>query len=100
MPDEYTAFIKWVDELSKFYHLDMTSFNQPKDIKERVKQYGYALITQAIIGEAELVDVVRNSKDVFAIQSHFHWVLKNPVMYDNPIMNVLGKLKLWEYDVK
>jgi hypothetical protein len=99
MPKEYAAFINWVSELSIFYHLENPSFNQPGDIKERVKKYGYALPVQAIIGEADLVDVVRSSKEVFAIPNNYHWVIANPVLYEKPVINVMGKLKLWEYEV-
>ena len=99
MPKEYAAFIKWIEELSGFYHLEKPSFNQPVDIKARAKQYGYAIPVQAIIGEAELVDVVRNSKEVFAIPGNYHWGIVNPVLYKNPILNVMGKLKLWEYEI-
>jgi len=45
-----------------------------------------------------LIDVVKNSKEVFAIPGNFHWVMKNPVLYEKPILNVMGKLKLWEYE--
>jgi hypothetical protein len=99
MPKDYVAFIEWIEELSNFYLLEKTSFNQPEDIKACTKQYGFALPTQAIIGEAELIDVVRNSKEVFAIPGNFHWVLVNPVLYDKPILDVMGKLKLWEYEI-
>ena len=97
MPKEYAAFIEWIEELSGFYHLEKTAFSQPKDIKDRVKKYGYAFPTQAIIGEAELVDIVRNLKDAFATPNDYHWVMANPVLYEKPIANVMGKLKLWEY---
>jgi hypothetical protein len=99
MPREYVAFDKWILELCSFYHLDNPSFNQPKDMKECAKKYGCALPVQVIVGEADLVDVIRNSKEVFAVPNSYHWVMANPVLYKKPIMNVMGKLKLWEYDV-
>jgi hypothetical protein len=40
---------------------------------------------------------VQNSKEIFAIPNNYHWVLSNPVLYDTPIQNVMGKLNLWEY---
>ena len=98
MSKEYVAFIKWIEELNSFYHIEHPSFNKPENIKDLVKQYGYALPVQAIIGEVELIDVVKNSKEVFAIPGNFHWVMKNPVLYEKPILNVMGKLKLWEYE--
>jgi len=98
MPKEYAFYIKWIEELCSFYHVENPHFNEPVDIKDRAKQYGYALPVQAIIGEAELVDIVRNSKEVFAIPNNYHWVMANPVLYEKPILNVLGKLRLWEYE--
>ena len=57
MPNEYSSFVKWIEELCGFYHIENTSFfNKPDDIKDRVKKYGYALPVQAIIGEAESKD--------------------------------------------
>jgi hypothetical protein len=67
-------------------------------IKEAAKEYGYALPVQTIIGEVELIDIVRNSKDIFAVQDCYHWVLESPILFDKPIPNVLGKLRLWDYE--
>ena len=99
MPKEYAYFSKWIEELRNFYHLEKVPFNHPEDIKDRTKKYGFALPVQAIIGEAELVEVVKNSKEIFAIPGNFHWVMANPVLYKKPILNVMGKLRLWEYDL-
>jgi len=98
MPKKYASFIQWIEELTSWYHLENKSFNQPKDITDRAKKYGYALPVQAIIGEAELVDIIINSKEVFAIPNNYHWVLKNPILYEKPIINIKGRLNLWEFD--
>jgi hypothetical protein len=92
--------MKWVDELYRFYHFsDKTQFSPPMDrLKEKMKKYGYALPAQSIIGEVELIDIVRNSKDIFAVPDCYLWVLKNPLFYDKPIPNILGKLRLWDYE--
>ena len=93
-----TNFINWIDDLGRFYHLETPFFNQPVYIKDLAKQYGYALPSQVIIGEADLVDIVRNSKEVFAIPGNYHWVMANPILYKEPILNIMGKLRLWEFD--
>jgi hypothetical protein len=98
MPKEYAAYIKWIEELSGFYRLEKTPFNQPGNIKDLAKKHGFALPTQAIIGEAELIDIVQNSKDLFAEPHNYHWVMANPVLYEKPILNILGKLNLWDYE--
>jgi hypothetical protein len=51
----------------------------------------------SIIGEVEIVDCVQDSKSIWALPNHYHWVLKNAIIYDEPILNVKGKLSLWEY---
>lgn len=49
----------------------------------------------SIIGYVDLVDVVENHPSVWALPGHYHWVLANPVMFNSPIINVKGKLSLW-----
>lgn len=53
---------------------------------------------QAIIGSVELIDIVQNSKSLFAETGCYHWILKDAVLFDKPIFDVKGKLNLWEYD--
>ncbi|GHU72050.1 hypothetical protein FACS189450_09130 [Spirochaetia bacterium] len=68
-----------------------------KGIKKAAKEYGFFMPSQCIIGEVELVDIVRNSKDVFAEPGCLHWIFDKAVLYEKPILNVMGKLQLWEY---
>jgi hypothetical protein len=99
IPSHISKYMDWISELYQFYHIEgETQFTPPIDkIKEQAKKYGYALPSQSIIGEAELIDIVQNSKEIFAIPNNYHWVLANPVLYEKPILNVMGKLNLWEY---
>lgn len=69
-------------------------------------------INSAIIGEVDIVDCVQNHPSVWA--EHFadkelkdgtiktvpvwNWVLANPVLYKEPILNVKGKLSFWEFN--
>ena len=48
----------------------------------------------AIIGEVEIVDCVKNYPSVWAIDGHWHWVLKNAVLYPEPIPSK-GALSFW-----
>ncbi|UXD67768.1 ASCH domain-containing protein [Sphingobacterium faecium] len=72
----------------------------------------------AIIGEVDIVDCVINHPSIWAERSYhsvsanslpfgeedepdyiiYNWVLANAVIYDEPILNVKGKLSLWEYE--
>ena len=70
----------------------------------------------AIIGSVEIVDCVINHPSIWAENSNgvmvghtfvyksnekpiWNWVLANPVLFDNPILNVKGKLGFWDYDL-
>lgn len=74
------------------------------------------LPTSAIIGEVDLVDCVQGhdnlwadkwtEEDIWWFEANnkipptiWHWVLENPIMYDEPILNVKGKLNLWNYEL-
>lgn len=69
----------------------------------------------AIIGEVDIIDCVINHesiwsehvkpddqllKDVLGIDPKpiYNWVLENAVLYDEPILNVKGKLSLWDFE--
>ena len=67
----------------------------------------------AIVGQIDVVDCVINHPSVWADNSHidpydtleadniiYNWVLANPVQFDEPILNVKGKLSFWEWEVK
>ncbi|GHT33168.1 hypothetical protein FACS189434_06670 [Bacteroidia bacterium] len=55
----------------------------------------------AIIGSVEIVDCVKGHQSIWAIKdserkSYCHWVLANPVIFENPVLNVKGRLSFWE----
>lgn len=65
----------------------------------------------AIIGEVDIVDCTINHPSIWAEETFipiegegypqkpiYNWVLANAVLYDKPILNVKGKLSLWEYE--
>ena len=77
----------------------------------------------AIIGSVEIVDCAVNHTSIWAEKTklptigdvlediHFlrkaqkpnpiiyNWVIANPIIFDEPIMNVKGKLGFWEYNI-
>lgn len=63
---------------------------------DRVAPYTFTGPTGAIIGEVDIIDVITDSQSEWAEEDCKHWVLKNPVLYDEPITGVKGKLGLWE----
>ncbi len=91
--------------LGDFCQLDSRSIAYPKS---------------AIIGTVDIVDCVTNHSSIWAEKSFinvtanelpfkeekepdfiiYNWVLANPVLFDEPILNVKGRLSLWEFDGK
>lgn len=69
----------------------------------------------AIIGEVDIVDCVLNHPSIWAEKSEtakagnqefykkgsvtWNWILANPILYDEPILNVKGKLSFWPYSI-
>ena len=61
-----------------------------------------------IIGSIEIVDCVVNHTSIWAEKTNlpeqlsneciWNWVLANPILFDEPIMNVKGKLGFWDYE--
>ena len=64
--------------------------------------------TSAIIGSVEIVDCVVNHQSIWAEKTNlpeqlsneciWNWVLANPILFDEPILNVKGKLGFWDYE--
>lgn len=52
----------------------------------------------AIVGSVEIVDCVRDYPSKWAIDGCWHWVLKNPILFEKPIRGVRGKLSFWDYN--
>lgn len=52
----------------------------------------------AIIGEVDIIDCVLGHKSIWAQDDCYNWVLENAVLYDEPILNVKGKLSFWKYE--
>ena len=62
----------------------------------------------AIIGSVEIVDCVINHPSIWAEKTNlpeqlsneciWNWVLANPILFDEPILGVKGKLGFWNYE--
>lgn len=63
--------------------------------------------TGALIGSVEIVDCVVNHSSIWAEKTNlpeqlsneciWNWVLANPILFDEPILNVKGMLGFWKY---
>jgi hypothetical protein len=66
---------------------------------EKVNCYEIEKLCGCIIGSVEIVDCVKNYKSRWAEPDLWHWVLRNPVLFDEPIP-ARGSLGLWTYGGK
>ena len=51
----------------------------------------------AIIGSVVISDCVQNHPSVWAEKGCWNWVLKDAILFDNPILHVKGKLGFWDF---
>ena len=61
--------------------------------------YPEELPTSAIIGYVDVVGVTTESESMWAEEGCQQWQLENAYVFDEPILNVKGKLNLFEYEL-
>jgi hypothetical protein len=93
----------WDEKAGEFYLKDKRHGTE----YELVKKYQAAIAAgedyfkaQAIIGRVELADIVNNSKSPWADRACFHWILKNAELFEKPILQVKGRLRLFDFNIK
>ena len=57
------------------------------------------LYQSAIIGSVKIEVCVQNHPSIWAEKGVYNWVLSDPIVYENPIENIKGKLSFWEYEI-
>jgi len=98
-PETIQAAFRLNRLIFEHYHQPLDNGSDLKTwIKDAVKKYGFFFPAQAIVGEATLSDVIQDSDDDFAIPGQFHWIMAQPVLYDKPIIDVVGHLRLWNFE--
>ncbi len=61
--------------------------------------YNDVMRSKAIIGKFELVDIIKDSDAKWGEKGNFHWIVKNPELFEKPITHVKGKLGLFDYNL-
>ena len=56
-------------------------------------------IKSAIIGSVEIAECIRTSRSIWAEDDRYHWIMRNPILFDKPILNVKGRLGFWDFDL-
>lgn len=83
-----------LEQLYKSYYGSWS--NETEEIKKLVQEKGNALKNSAIIGHVDLVNIVQDCMSAYAEYMCYHWIFDNPVLYEKPVLNVKGKLKLFD----
>jgi len=103
-PESMLKYCWLLEQTYKFYGKDIdTEIEHPdKWLKESTKEYGFFMPSQAIIGEVTLSDIVDNiydaNDDWCEKNSTYYWKLTDPYVYNKPIINVVGRLRLWDFE--
>ncbi len=77
---------------------DTKRVNLPCVVDSEIEEILKDAPTGAIIGSVEIVDCVLDYCSIWAETDSWNWILANPVLLKDPILNVKGKLSFWEYE--
>jgi len=89
-----------INHIAEYHAFSLTNSEQEAAAyKIAKKNNDFYLQSNRIIGRVKLVDVVMNSKSPFALPDQFHWILKDAQMFKNPIKQVNGKLRLFDFNI-
>lgn len=88
--------------ISDIFSAEQFSYLKTNDLLDIIK----TVKLSSIIGEATIVDCVVGHESIWAEKATFpqnskpiyNWVLQDVVLYENPLINVKGKLGLWNFD--
>jgi hypothetical protein len=82
---------KYVKVIEKFYG---------DDYQQDIDKLDYCFIqNKSIIGTVDLVDVIKDSQSEWSDKNCYHWVLENPILFEKPIKNINGKLRLFDINI-
>jgi hypothetical protein len=99
-PQDIKCAVELIDKIYRFYGVSEDDARPIAEwIRPAVAQHGFFFKSNAVIGECVLKDIVRDSQDDFAEPNCYHWMLADPVLYDKPLYNVKGRLRLWDFDI-
>ena len=73
--------------------LDKEGLDEYSDLVESLGE----LPQGAVIGTVVLADVTQGSKSPFAVPGQYHWLLRDPEAFAEPVP-MAGRLGLWEWD--
>lgn len=90
----YSDLITFLAGKLQIIGVDLENFQS--ELNSAVRKHGPPMLSQAIVGRCELVDVVKNSESVWSEPYKWHWIIKKAEVFKNPILGVRGRLRLWD----
>lgn len=90
-----SAYDRLIRHYEGFYGCDLSKLEK-SDYEKVFKEKGYCFDNFRIIGHVDLVDIVENADSDWAEDKLYNWIFDNPVLYDSPVVNVKGKLRLFD----
>lgn len=97
-PEYVYKYEKFLAYMMKFYN-EPDIFNPEKMKAAYKKAKNLLCVSKAIIGRVYLADIIQDSKSPFAEKGCYHWILKDAELFKNPLQQVNGKLRLFDFDV-
>ena len=85
-------------------NFDIDEGPEAKSLYDNLKQFGIIpefedMPLSAIIGYVDVTGFTASSKSFWSIPGATHWLLENAYLFDTPILNVKGKLGLFDYEI-
>jgi hypothetical protein len=97
--DQTAGAVARLYALQQVHYGLMHGMQDAAECKTSAKAHGCYCICGAVIGDVELVDVVEGYDSIWSADTRYQWILESPRMYTRPIVNVLGKLRLFDIDI-
>ncbi len=85
------------DQIFRHYGTNPDSAQAEWD--KATREHGYYMQHGCIVGRAQLVDIVQDSPSIFAEPGANHWIFENAELFDRPIVNVVGRLRLYDVEI-
>lgn len=103
----YNAKSEYIDYINNDFILNdkyknnnniLSEYKLLQDIYNKYLSKEKLIFRNSIIGKVNITDIIKNSNSKWAQENLYHWVLEKPLIFQKPILNIKGKLGLWNYN--
>lgn len=68
-------------------------------IRKRNRSAMATFLSGAVIGHVDLVDIVEDYDSAWRTEERYAWILRNPVLFDQPYTGIKGQLRIFKQDL-